>query len=113
MFIQHFIRFAVQLLKNLLFVLEAAIKQREEAKSKASEKKPEDSDRSESEEVIWTIDEVERMLVFVAKVFMLQFPLYNGPKQTGYRFEDPSTSEATQPAWASAARTSQPPAPAA
>ena len=38
----------------------------------------------------WTVDETERMLQYMAKVFMLQFPLYSGPKQAGQRNEEVS-----------------------
>ena len=36
----------------------------------------------------WTIEETERMLQYMAKVFMMQFPLYSGPKQAGQRSEE-------------------------
>ena len=39
---------------------------------------------------------MERLLQFVAKVFMLQFPLYAGPKSAGLRNEEVSAAEATQ-----------------
>ena len=38
----------------------------------------------------WTVDETERMLQYMAKVFMMQFPLYSGPKQAGQRNEEVS-----------------------
>jgi hypothetical protein len=34
-----------------------------------------------NDDEVWTVDEMERFLLFMAKVFMLQFPLYAGPKQ--------------------------------
>lgn len=40
----------------------------------------------------WTVDETERMLQYMAKVFMMQFPLYSGPKQAGQRNEEVSIS---------------------
>ena len=36
----------------------------------------------------WTVEETERMLQYMAKVFMMQFPLYSGPKQAGQRSEE-------------------------
>lgn len=36
----------------------------------------------------WTVEETERMLQYMAKVFMMQFPLYSGPKQAGHRNEE-------------------------
>ena len=36
----------------------------------------------------WTVEETERMLQYMAKVFMMQFPLYSGPKQAGQRNEE-------------------------
>lgn len=44
----------------------------------------------------WITEELERLLQFVAKVFMLQFPLYAGPKSAGLRNEEVSAAEATQ-----------------
>jgi hypothetical protein len=44
----------------------------------------------------WSHEELERLLQFVAKIFMLQFPLYAGPKQAGLRNEEVSAAEATQ-----------------
>ena len=38
----------------------------------------------------WTVEETERMLQYMAKVFMIQFPLYSGPKQAGQRNEEVS-----------------------
>ena len=45
---------------------------------------------------IWSHEELERLLQYVAKVFMLQFPLYAGPKQAGLRNEEVSPTDATQ-----------------
>ena len=45
---------------------------------------------------IWSHEELERLLQYVAKVFMLQFPLYAGPKQAGLRNEEISATEAPQ-----------------
>ena len=39
----------------------------------------------------WTVEETERMLQYMAKVFMMQFPLYSGPKQAGQRNEEVTT----------------------
>lgn len=36
----------------------------------------------------WTVEETERMLQYMAKIFMMQFPLYSGPKQAGQRNEE-------------------------
>ena len=43
-------------------------------------------------------EEMERMLQFMAKVFMLQFPLYSGPKQAALRgcIDEVSANEAAQ-----------------
>ena len=45
---------------------------------------------------LWSHEDLERLLQYVAKVFMLQFPLYAGPKQAGLRNEEVSAAEATQ-----------------
>lgn len=63
--VQQLTRFCVQQLKNLRSVLEAA--QRGEP--------------GEGDDEVWTVKETENFLQFMAKVFMLQFPLYAGPKQ--------------------------------
>ena len=42
------------------------------------------------------LEQTERLLLIVAKLFMLHFPLYQGPKQVGHRFEEVSAAEGTQ-----------------
>ena len=64
---QQLTRFSVQQLKNIHLVL--------------------DGSASEDQPATWSVDEMERFLLFMAKVFILQFPLYAGPKQVGHRFE--------------------------
>ena len=58
----------------------------------SSNEKDENNERKD----LWTSEELERLLQFVAKVFMLQFPLYAGPKSAGLRNEEVSAAEATQ-----------------
>ena len=54
------------------------------------------SDDENDRKDLWTTEDLERLLQFVAKVFMLQFPLYAGPKSAGLRNEEVSAAEATQ-----------------
>eukprot|EP00095_Tigriopus_kingsejongensis_P002851 maker-scaffold442_size170051-snap-gene-0.33 protein:Tk02851 transcript:maker-scaffold442_size170051-snap-gene-0.33-mRNA-1 annotation:"hypothetical protein TcasGA2_TC009817" len=85
--IHQFVRFAVHLLKNLGdFLARAHVKAAD----------PLAGDEDTAQGPIWSLEELERLLILVAKVFMPQFPLYVGPKQVGQRPEDLSTAEATQ-----------------
>ena len=43
----------------------------------------------------WSLDDTERLLTYVSRVFMLQFPLYLAAKQAGSRLDDLSQAEAT------------------
>ena len=43
----------------------------------------------------WTVEETERMLQYMAKIFMMQFPLYSGPKQAGQRNEEVNFKQPT------------------
>ncbi len=93
--IQHLTRFCVQQLKQLKFLLESArAREAEEAKRKESEESWNLDPANDDD--LWSVDELERLLQFMAKVFMLQFPLYAGPKQAGLRSDDVTTAEATQ-----------------
>ncbi len=76
--------FCVQRIKRLGVILEAA---RGGGSSSSSSSEAADA---------WTVEETERFLLFMAKAFLLQFPLYAGPKQVGHRFEDVGTAEGTQ-----------------
>ena len=73
---QQLTRFSVQQLKSIRLVL--------------------DGSAGDDQPATWSVDEMERFLLFMAKVFILQFPLYAGPKQVGHRFEDVGTAEGTQ-----------------
>ena len=64
-------------------------------KSTTESEKDEKDENNERKE-LWAPEELERLLQFVAKVFMLQFPLYAGPKSAGLRNEEVSAAEATQ-----------------
>ena len=43
----------------------------------------------------WTMEDMERLLTYMSRVFMLQFPLYLAAKQAGSRLDDLSQAEAT------------------
>lgn len=79
MAIQGVLSLCVRVLKNIRSCL----------KSKSDE-------NEESKKDFWNHEELERLLQFIAKVFMLQFPLYAGPKTAGLRNEEVSAAEATQ-----------------
>ena len=85
--IQGVVSLCVRVLKNIRTCYKSATKlSKEENKSEENDKK----------EQFWTTEELERLLPFVAKIFMLQFPLYAGPKAAGLRNEEVSAAEATQ-----------------
>ena len=63
---------------------------------KTSLKTSSSNSKAENQNGSWSHEDLERLLQYVAKVFMLQFPLYAGPKQAGLRNEEVSASEATQ-----------------
>ena len=44
---------------------------------------------------LWTSEDVEKLLTYMSRVFMLQFPLYLAAKQAGSRLDDLSQAEAT------------------
>ena len=43
----------------------------------------------------WSVEDLEKLLTYMARVFMLQFPLYLAAKQAGSRLDDLSQAEAT------------------
>ena len=82
--IQGVVSLCVRVLKNIRTCLKSS--------SDATSNSDDENDRKD----LWTTEELERLLQFVAKVFMLQFPLYAGPKSAGLRNEEVSAAEATQ-----------------
>ena len=50
---------------------------------------------AEGEAARWSVEDLERLLTYMARVFMLQFPLYLAAKQAGSRLDDLSQAEAT------------------
>ena len=85
MAIQGVVSLCVRVLKNIRTCLKSSTEN-------SSNEKDENNERKD----LWTSEELERLLQFVAKVFMLQFPLYAGPKSAGLRNEEVSAAEATQ-----------------
>ena len=49
----------------------------------------------EDQESRWSVEDLEKLLTYMARVFMLQFPLYLAAKQAGSRLDDLSQAEAT------------------
>ncbi len=73
--IQHLTRFCVQQLKNLETILKKGRRQHQK-----DEEQPAEGEGECDNEEVWSVEETERLLLFMAKIFMLQFPLYSGPK---------------------------------
>ena len=65
-------------------------KQEDVKKKEEAEKEPPDPD-----EESWSLEDSERLLTYMSRVFMLQFPLYLAAKQAGSRLDDLSQAEAT------------------
>ena len=87
MAIQGVVSLCVRVLKNIRTCLKSAA---------SSENSTEETENNGDRKEFWTSEELERLLQFVAKIFMLQFPLYAGPKSAGLRNEEVSAAEATQ-----------------
>ena len=87
MAIQGVVSLCVRVLKNIRTCLKSAA---------SSENSNEETENNGERKDFWTSEELERLLQFVAKIFMLQFPLYAGPKSAGLRNEEVSAAEATQ-----------------
>lgn len=64
-----------------------------EAESAADSKESPASE--EDQETRWSVEDLEKLLTYMARVFMLQFPLYLAAKQAGSRLDDLSQAEAT------------------
>jgi len=86
--IQGVLSLCVRVLKNIRTSIKTSCQ-----KDKDSEADDEAGDQSKD---LWSHEGLERLLQYVAKVFMLQFPLYAGPKSAGLRNEEVSAAEATQ-----------------
>ena len=55
-----------------------------------------DENKPEPEETEgWSPEDLEKLLTYMSRVFMLQFPLYLAAKQAGSRLDDLSQAEAT------------------
>ena len=63
-----------------------------EAESAADSK---EAPASGDQEPRWSVEDLEKLLTYMARVFMLQFPLYLAAKQAGSRLDDLSQAEAT------------------
>ena len=77
-------------LKNLTEKKEDGAELKEEEKKKEEDKEPPDPGEEE-----WSLEDTERLLTYMSRVFMLQFPLYLAAKQAGSRLDDLSQAEAT------------------
>ena len=77
-------------LKNLTEKKEEGAESKEEEKKKEEDKEPPDPGEEE-----WSLEDTERLLTYMSRVFMLQFPLYLAAKQAGSRLDDLSQAEAT------------------
>ena len=77
-------------LKNLNEKKEDGAESKKEEKKKEENKEPPDPGEEE-----WSLEDTERLLTYMSRVFMLQFPLYLAAKQAGSRLDDLSQAEAT------------------
>ena len=77
-------------LKNLNEKKEDGAESKKEEKNKEENKEPPDPGEEE-----WSLEDTERLLTYMSRVFMLQFPLYLAAKQAGSRLDDLSQAEAT------------------
>ena len=59
------------------------------------EKEEEEKEPPDPGEEEWSLEDTERLLTYMSRVFMLQFPLYLAAKQAGSRLDDLSQAEAT------------------
>ena len=62
---------------------------------KKKEKEEEEKEPPDPGEEEWSLEDTERLLTYMSRVFMLQFPLYLAAKQAGSRLDDLSQAEAT------------------
>ena len=94
--VQCITRIALIKLKQLPDYLKNLNEKKEEGADSKEEKKTEDDkeppDPGEEE---WSLEDTERLLTYMSRVFMLQFPLYLAAKQAGSRLDDLSQAEAT------------------
>ena len=74
--VQGVVSLCVRVLKNIRNCLPLANTSTSSAPSEVNDMKKD----------IWSHEELERLLQYVAKVFMLQFPLYAGNSSTLYYF---------------------------
>ena len=70
-------------------------KNESEEEKKKNEKEEEDKEPPDPGEEEWSLEDTERLLTYMSRVFMLQFPLYLAAKQAGSRLDDLSQAEAT------------------
>lgn len=61
----------------------------------AAENKEAPASVDQDQEPRWSVEDLEKLLTYMARVFMLQFPLYLAAKQAGSRLDDLSQAEAT------------------
>ena len=96
--VQCITRIALIKLKQLPDYLKNLTEKKEEgAESKEEEKKKKEEDKEPPDpgEEEWSLEDTERLLTYMSRVFMLQFPLYLAAKQAGSRLDDLSQAEAT------------------
>ena len=61
----------------------------------AADSKEAPASGDQDQEPRWSVEDLEKLLTYMARVFMLQFPLYLAAKQAGSRLDDLSQAEAT------------------
>ena len=94
--VQCITRIALIKLKQLPDYLKNLNEKKEEgAESKEEKKTEEDKEPPDPGEEEWSLEDTERLLTYMSRVFMLQFPLYLAAKQAGSRLDDLSQAEAT------------------
>ena len=94
--VQCITRIALIKLKQLPDYLKNLNEKKEEGgESKEEKKKEEDKEPPDPGEEEWSLEDTERLLTYMSRVFMLQFPLYLAAKQAGSRLDDLSQAEAT------------------
>ena len=94
--VQCITRIALIKLKQLPDYLKNLNEKKEEgAESKEEKKTQEDKEPPDPGEEEWSLEDTERLLTYMSRVFMLQFPLYLAAKQAGSRLDDLSQAEAT------------------
>ena len=94
--VQCITRIALIKLKQLPDYLKNLNEKKEEgADSKEEKNTEEDKEPPDPGEEEWSLEDTERLLTYMSRVFMLQFPLYLAAKQAGSRLDDLSQAEAT------------------